>query len=57
MSKQVDEVMKDESGKLWVKWKGSKKFYLIPDDEIACYLVYLIVNKDSAVNNINSKLR
>ena len=55
--KAVKEIMKTEDGKLAVKWSGTKKFVIIPDNEIALYLIYLVANGENAVKNINSKLR
>ncbi len=55
--KAVKEVKKLKNGKLAVRWDGSKKFVIVPDDEIAQYLVYLLVNGENVVRNINSRLR
>jgi hypothetical protein len=55
--KAVKEIMKTEDGKLAVKWSGAKRFVIIPDDEIALYLIYLVANGENAIKNINSKLR
>lgn len=40
--KRVKEIKKDSDGKLWVRWVNGKKFFKIPEDKIARYLVYLI---------------
>ena len=34
-----------KNGRLAVQWQGNdKKFYPIPDDQMATYLVYLMLN-------------
>jgi len=43
MQNKVTEIKKMENGKIAVRWEGKRKFNIIPDDEIAIYLVYLIV--------------
>jgi len=55
--KAVSEIKKTEDGKIAVRFTGKSKFVIVPDDEIACYLIYLIANGENAVRNINSKLR
>ncbi len=53
----VEEIMKTEDGKIAVRWSGTKRFVIIPDDEIALFLIYLVANGENAIKNINSKLR
>lgn len=44
---EVDLIKKLENGKIAVKWKGDKKFYVIEDQEVAVALIWMIVNKKS----------
>lgn len=43
---KVAEIKKDEDGKLWVRWQGKRKFLLIQDNQIAEFLIYILVNRE-----------
>ena len=53
MTAKVDKIKKLENGKLAVKWQGSRKYRVINDEEIASYLVYLVLNGKETVNESN----
>lgn len=49
MSSKIVEIKKVRDGVLGVRYEGDPKFYIIDDEEIATYLVYLMVNGSDAV--------
>ena len=42
-NKQVDKVKRGEDGKIYVKWQGDQKWYVIDDPLIAQYFIFNIV--------------
>ena len=43
MNRKVAEIKVDGNGKVWVRWQGKRRFVMVQDDEIATYLIYMLV--------------
>lgn len=58
MNNQIAEVKKMDDGKIAVRYKGQKKFYVVQDDKIAAYIFYtMTIGKEQTIKNINSACR
>ena len=55
---KIAEIKKLENGKLAVRWEGNDTFYEIEDDQIAQYIVYIMIHgEEYAWKNVNSMCR
>ncbi len=50
-TKKIAEVKKETDGKLWVRWEGELTWHCVDDQEIATFIIYMMLYGDDYKQN------